>query len=410
MPESSRPTDSNDLARPLGASESPRPRRSHASLGHGFRAFNRPARRATPADLLLELVIDEFLYACQQTSSPDTVRSYSGILRLFHGHLAEQLGRPPRLGDLTLRAVQHWAMQLQQAPKLERGGLAIGDKPVTVETRRTYLRTLRTFSNWLPKPPHTYSAEPPLQHLALPRASDTFKLPFSEDELLRLIAAAREDSVFGTRDVAMLLLLIDGAVRARELCQLRIGDVTLQTGLLLVARGKGNKSRAVTVGDETRLALRRYAVVRDSRLDADRSPEAPFFQTVRGGPFTYFGLRSWLQRLGRRGGVPRAHLHLFRHTSAVETLDVGADVRTVQLKLGHANIATTQRYLHMASQRMSERQKEFSPVDRLKLATGRHTADKPQTPLWRRERAQPGSSAASVQPQPDGSEGEGGQA
>jgi integrase/recombinase XerD len=205
------------------------------------------------------------------------------------------------------------------------------------------------------------------------------------------VAAAREDSVFGARDTAMLLLLIDGAVRAMELAQLRVGDVTLQTGLLLVAHGKRGKSRAVTVGEQTRLALRRYAVLRDSRPDADRAPTAPFFQSARGEAFGYYGLRSWLRRLAERAGIPRAHLHLFRHTSAVETLDAGADVRTVQLKLGHANITTTQRYLHMASKRMSERQKEFSPVDRLNLTAATLSQQQkkaakatPPTPLWRR--------------------------
>jgi integrase/recombinase XerD len=344
----------------------------------------RPTRPTRPPDLLLELVIEEFLYACQQRLSEDTLRSYRGVLRVFTAYLHEQLGRPPTLADFTLPVVQRWAMSLQQHPKQERGGQSIGDRPVAVETRRTYLRTLRTFSNWLPKPPHAFCAAPPLRHLLLPRASDTFKLPLSDEEIGQLLEAAREESVFGARDTSMLLLLVDGAVRAKELCQLRVGDVTLQTGLILVSRGKGNKTRAVTVGDETRMALRRYAMTRDSRLGAAHSPDAPFFQALHGGHFTYAGLRSWLRRITDRAGVPRAHLHLCRHTSAVDTLDAGADVRTVQLKLGHASIATTQRYLNMASKRLSERQKEFSPVDRLKLLQSKKAPRGLQTPLWRR--------------------------
>jgi site-specific recombinase XerD len=341
-------------------------------------------RMVRAPDPLLDLVVAEFLYACEQRLSEDTLRSYRGVLHVFTAYLSEQLGREPTLADFTLPVVQRWAMTLQERPKLERGGLAVGDHPVAVETRRTYLRTLRTFSNWLPKPPHAFCSEPPLRHLLLPRASDTFKLPLSDEEIGLLLEASREDSVFGVRDTAMLLLLIDGAVRAMELCQLRVADVTLQTGLILVSRGKGNKTRSVTVGDETRMALRRYAVTRDSRPGAQRSPDAPFFQALHGGAFTYAGLRSWLRRITDRAGVPRAHLHLCRHTSAVDTLDAGADVRTVQLKLGHASIATTQRYLNMASKRLSERQREFSPVDRLKLLQSKKPPRGPQTPLWRR--------------------------
>ncbi len=306
------------------------------------------------------------------------------MLRVFLAYLEQQLARPPRLSDFTLPVVQEWAISLQRRPKWERGGLAVGDQPLAVESRRSYLRTLRTFSNWLPKPPHRYCDEPPLAHLLLPRAADTYKFPLTTEELSRLLAAAKEDSVFGARDTAMLLFLVDSATRASELSHLRIGDVTLQTRLALVARGKGNKTRAVTVGEETRLALRRYAVLRDSRAGASRSPEAPFFQTMRGKAFTYYGLRNWLRQLSERAGVPRAHLHLFRHTSAVDTLDVGGDLRTLQLKLGHASITTTQRYLNMASQRLSERQRAFSPVDHLKLGDRAKGAKAP-LPLWRRE-------------------------
>jgi site-specific recombinase XerD len=346
------------------------------------------------------LLIEEFLYSREQVSSSSaTLRSYRQVLGLFRASLKERLGRPPRLSDFTLATVQEWAISLQRRPRFERGGLAVGDRPLSVESRRTYLRTLRTLSNWLPKLPHRYCDAPPLEHLLLPRSADTYKLPLTKEELAKLLAAAREDSVFGARDTAMLLFLVDSATRAAELSQLRSGDVTLQTGLVLVARGKGNKTRAITVGEETRLALRRYAVLRDSRPGTARSPEAPFFQTMRGHAFTYYGLRNWLRRVAERAEVPRAHLHLFRHTSAVDTLDAGADLRTVQLKLGHASIATTQRYLNMASQRLSDRQRAFSPVDHLGLGVPKQPKQrsgptKAPLPLWRRTEHEGGTADA----------------
>ena len=82
--------------------------------------------------------------------------------------------------------------------------------------------------------------------------------------------------------------------------------------------------------------------------------------------------------------MPRAHLHLFRHTSALETLDVGADLRTVQLKLGHASITTTQKYLNMGRQRLSNRLRQFSLVDHLRLMWPAASASKPPLPRWRR--------------------------
>ena len=102
------------------------------------------------------------------------------------------------------------------------------------------------------------------------------------------------------------------------------------------------KLRLIAVGGETMRALRRYALLREGLDNSDISAHAPFFQTIYGTGFTYYGLRSWLHRLERAAGVPHLHLHLLRHTSALETLDAGADLRTVQLKLGHADIRTTQ--------------------------------------------------------------------
>lgn len=336
-------------------------------------------------DPLLERVIEEFLYHHQQVSSAKTARSYEGVLGLFFAWLEDRIERPPLLSDVTLEQVGEWSRELMHAPKRAHVDPNRPDASVSWETRRTYLRTLRVFSNWLPLPPHTFCDESPLRHLAIPRPSDTYEMPMSEDELAQLIAASREDSLTGARDTAMLLTLIDGGMRAMELAGLRIGDVTLESGLLLVSRGKGNKSRIVTVGNETRAALRRYAVIRDSLPDAKRSADAPFFPTLQGRQYTYAGIRSWLRRLAERAGVPRAHLHLFRHTSAVETLDVGGDLRTLQLKLGHSSITTTQRYLNMGTKRLSERQRQFSPVDNLQILTPRPDSKKRTLPRWRRE-------------------------
>jgi hypothetical protein len=150
--------------------------------------------------------------------------------------------------------------------------------------------------------------------------------------------------------------------------------------------------------------------VRDSLPNADTSERAPFFQTIHGAPFSYYGLRSWLRRLERSADVPHVYLHLLRHTSAIETLEAGADVRTVQLKLGHANIATTQRYLNLAARDIGERQRVFSPADHLAGLTtpgsraapargrgqghkgaqnGATKSAQERKPLWRRAPADP---------------------
>jgi integrase/recombinase XerD len=321
-----------------------------------------PTRRDS---LLLARLIEDYLFEVEQTLAEDTHRAYQGPLSLYLRYLRTSLGREPTLRDVSIESARGWVAQLKQQPKGLCGGRAHGQVPVAPESVRTYVRTLRVFANWLARPPQNYCEASPLQHFKMPKAEEIGKNPISADEFARLLAAVEEDSLCAARSRALLYVLFDCGLRAKEIAQLTIGDVSLRDGVLLVRRTKRKKPRVVAVGRQTNLALRRYAVARDSQPRANTSVDAPFFQTIHGGPFTYYGLRSWMRRMEARAGVPHVYLHLLRHTSAIETLEAGADVRTVQLKLGHANIATTQRYLNLAARDIGERQRAFSPADRL---------------------------------------------
>jgi site-specific recombinase XerD len=178
----------------------------------------------------------------------------------------------------------------------------------------------------------------------MPRKPQTYQLPLDPREMQALIDACDVTSALGSRALALLLLFLDGGLRAGEICALRVGEVNLEDGQVFVACGKGRKSRLVTLGADTSRLLARYAFFRDALSDERARPEDPFFQTAQGRPFTYEALRKWLIRLKGRAGVARAFPHLLRHTSAVRTLEVpGADLVTLQEKLGHPDIATTRR-------------------------------------------------------------------
>lgn len=193
-------------------------------------------------------------------------------------------------------------------------------------------------------------------------------MPLEVEEMQQLLSACDLSSSLGARDVAMLMIFLDGGLRAMDLAKLKVSDVNTESGQLFIASGKGEKTRIVTVGAETCRALRRYVLYRDSLTPA--GPQASFFQTQRGGPFKYDGLKQWFRRLQRRAGITRRlHLHLLRHTSAVQTLDVpGSDLFTLQMKLGHADISTTRRYLRMTGKKLSDRQRTFSPLDHLGMS------------------------------------------
>jgi hypothetical protein len=204
--------------------------------------------------------------------------------------------------------------------------------------------------------------------LPLPKEPEIFKLPLEKSEIQALIDVCDPTTTLGTRDLALLLLLLDGGLRASELTGLLVGHVNVDEGQIFIASGKGRKSRTVTIGTDAKRMLARYAFFRDAQARTPASADAPFFHNLQGNALQYEALRKWLVRLKRRAGVTRSFLHLLRHTSAVQTLEVpGADLFTLQAKLGHADIATTRRYLRMTREQLSARQRTFSPIDHLCL-------------------------------------------
>src|SRR5690242_563411 len=375
---SQRPEDAAlpDLAAPDpapatgGRSQRPAVRMSTGS-GPATRQPPRPkGRQRKPAQpvLPLALVVEEYVRDLRRRHiSEKTIRDYAQVLRLALAFWQERLGRPPTLDDLSVRAGEAFLDHLLQRGKIHwRYPERATGRPLARETLRTYVRTLKVFAAWLAEPKQAYAAADPLALLELPRPDRTYKLPLTPEEIAALVGGCDPTTLLGARDLAMLLTLLDGGLRAGELINLRVEHVHIESGQLVIASGKGEKSRTVAVGENAKRALRRYALFREAHAGGPAGREAPFFQTDDGRMFRYSGLRHWLGRLKTRAGVTRVFPHLLRHTSAIQTLQVpGSDLFTLQAKLGHADISTTLRYLHMTTERLSERQRTFSPIDHL---------------------------------------------
>ncbi len=333
-----------------------------------------PAAQAAPV-LQLDLVVDEYERDLRRRDmSPKTVKNYIQILGLAIRCWQEQLGRSPPLDDVTVRAgeafLDHLMARGNQSPWAHHDEHHHDEqKALARETLRTYIRALKVFSSWLAAPKQRYTSDNRLVLLQMPSKDETYKLPLEADEVQRLLDTCDITTVFGSRDLAILLTFLDGGLRASDLAHLKVGHVNVESGKLFIEASKGRKSRTVTVGETTKRILRRYAFMRDDSAGAKAGPGDPFFRNKRGEAFRYEGLRQLLRRLKTRAGVNRAFLHLLRHTSAVRTLEVpGSDLVTLQEKLGHADITTTRRYIHMASATLSERQRAFSPIDHQGLA------------------------------------------
>jgi integrase/recombinase XerD len=193
----------------------------------------------------------------------------------------------------------------------------------------------------------------PAADIGLPRRARRLPRTLSPGEAERLVEAASGTGPRDLRDRALVELLYGAGLRVSEAVGLERGGVDLEERLVR-SIGKGDKERIVPLGRSAADALRRYLNRGRPFLDRRHRPE--LFLNAQGGPLTRAGAFLILRRLAERAGLEpsRIHPHLLRHSFATHLLEGGADLRSVQEMLGHADLATTELYTHVTDRRRRE--------------------------------------------------------
>ena len=197
-------------------------------------------------------------------------------------------------------------------------------------------------------------AEDPTLRVRAPRKPRRLPKQFSEAQVEALLAAPDTRTALGLRDRAMLETLYATGLRVSELTGLERSQVAHDAGVVRVV-GKGSKERLVPMGDEAVAWIARYlAEVRPALAGPSKCDEV--FLTQRHGPMTRQAFWALIKRYARVAGIPAAALspHVLRHAFATHLLNHGADLRVVQLLLGHADITTTTIYTHVARERLKQ--------------------------------------------------------
>ncbi|MGQ9800474.1 MAG: site-specific tyrosine recombinase XerD [Candidatus Saccharicenans sp.] len=163
----------------------------------------------------------------------------------------------------------------------------------------------------------------------------------------------------GIRDRAMLEILYGCGLRVSELVTLGLKDIRLAQGFL-ICKGKGSKERIVPVGRAAARWLKTY--LQEVRPSWDKAGSPAVFLTRRGKPFTRQGIWKILKTYGQEAGLrEKIHPHVLRHSFATHLLERGADLRSVQMLLGHSQITTTQIYTHVSRERLKQIYDRFHP-------------------------------------------------
>ncbi len=293
----------------------------------------------------LEMMISE------RGASPNTIAAYQKDLSAFTTHL-RKLGRS--LNDTTTQQVRNYLRTLHKA------GRSSNTQARHLSALRQYFRFLQTEE--LRKDHPCATIEPPRRTRSLPKI-------LSEAEIDQLIKEARNfPGPEGVRLLTIVEILYATGLRISELVTLPLSALN-HNSLCIMVKGKGGRERMVPIGEPAALALENYLEI---RAYFDRSePQSRWLFPSRGasGQLTRRRVGQLLKELARRSGVDvqKVSPHILRHAFASHLLDNGADLRSVQSMLGHADISSTQIYTHVLQSRLQQLIQDHHPLHKDKL-------------------------------------------
>ena len=285
-----------------------------------------------PVDRRPDPDIDGFLALLAAQRSPRTVDAYRRDLTHFGSWFGDRVARA------TTDEIERYVAELR----------ADGRAQTTIARRVAALRSFFRHQMLLGA-----RGDNPAAEVQLPRRRRTLPRTLSPGEVERLLDAATGTTPRALRDRALVELLYGAGLRISEAVGLDRAAVDLERRFVRCT-GKGSKERVVPIGRDASEAIRRYLARGRPHLDTRHRPE--LFLNARGGGLTRAGAFLILRRVADKAGLEpeRIHPHLLRHSFATHLLEGGADLRSVQEMLGHADLSTTELYTHVSDRRRRE--------------------------------------------------------
>ena len=304
-----------------------------------------PSLAGVQLDTLVDLYLDHL--RVERALAEHTLEAYGRDLRKF-ADFFESAGLV-QVDEIEIGTVGEWLVSLS--------GSSLGAR----STAR-HLSALRGWMKFLLK--EGLLSKDPTSLAARPRFGRRLPRSLAEHEMMRLLDAPDATTLRGQRDRAMLSMAYAAGLRVSELIHLKLGDVDFSRGIV-AAFGKGGKRRLVPIGDlaikrlEEHLAAR-AASKRLSKLTEERS--TLLFESPRGGALTRQAFWKIVRQYAAIAGLrTHVHPHQLRHSFATHLLAGGADLRSVQMMLGHADVATTEIYTHITRDYVREAHRRSHP-------------------------------------------------
>ena len=283
------------------------------------------------------VLIDEFVdnLWLEQGLAKNSLEAYRRDMKLFARWLEVKKSSNPSLLAVETQDVEQYFYERHEQTK-----------PSSANRRRSVLKRFYQ----LAVRQHRIPADPTLKLLSARQPQRMVKT-LSEAQVEALLAAPDVSTPLGLRERTMLELMYASGLRVSELVTLKLTELSLNDGVLRIT-GKGSKTRLVPFGQEARTWIERY--LKEARgVILDGQVDDALFVTGRGGPMTRQMFWVIITKHAKKAGI-EVHLspHTLRHAFATHLLNHGADLRVVQLLLGHSDISTTQIYTHVARERL----------------------------------------------------------
>jgi integrase/recombinase XerD len=294
---------------------------------------------SSTAEDILRLFLDYL--SVEKGLSRNTILSYDRDLRKFFLFLQREKKNWARVDESTVSLFIHRQSQ---------AGLQARSLARLISALKSFYRFLLLDG---------LVAKDPAANLSSPKTWLSLPKFLTVDEVAHLVLQPDERELHGLRDRAMLEVLYATGLRVSELIQLRSDNINLEDGYV-ICRGKGGKERVVPLGRAAASLTRRY--IEEARPQLLKKPVEALFLTRLGNPFTRQGVWKMLREYARKAGLEvRVSPHILRHSFATHLLERGADLRSVQLMLGHSQITTTQIYTHVSRDRLRQVYEKFHP-------------------------------------------------
>jgi len=293
----------------------------------------------------MDALLDSFLsyLAVEKGLSENTLESYGRDVKKFIEHLKKE-----KVAAITEVKYRHIADFLTHSK----------EKGFTATTIVRSIVSIRQFFKYLII--EKLIAEDPASQIKTPKMKKSIPGVISLDDVETLLGAPDESTPEGLRDSAMLEVLYATGIRVSELIGLKLNDVNFDHGYVIVY-GKGSKERIVPVGEKAREKMLSYLADARPLILKSRDAKA-LFVTRRGSGMTRQGFWKLIKNYGLKAGISKKiSPHTLRHSFATHLLERGADLRTIQIMLGHSDISTTQIYTHVESERLKEIHKKYHP-------------------------------------------------